>query len=131
MRKIITSVAIAVFIIGVAVVLGNGGGNTKGNNLQDVNNVSVVDGKQVITINAKGGYMPRATTAKADMPTVLRLTTNGTFDCSSALVIPSLSYRANLPASGETLIDVPPQKAGTTMRGLCAMGMYNFSVNFN
>ena len=91
----------------------------------------MVDGKQIIMISAKGGYSPKVTTAKADMPTVIKMDTQGTFDCSSALTIPSIGYRNNLPPSGETAIDVSPQKAGTTVRGLCAMGMYNFSINFN
>jgi len=97
----------------------------------DINNVNIVDGKQVIEINAKGGYSPRITTAKAGIPTVIKMKTNGSFDCSSALVIPSLDYRNNLPLSGETLIDVPAQKAGTKLQGLCAMGMYNFLIEFN
>lgn len=97
----------------------------------DSSNVTVVDGKQIITITAKGGYSPRITNAKADMPTVLKLDTRGTFDCSSAVTIPSLSYRANLPPSGQTSIDIPPQKDGTVMKGLCSMGMYNFQIRFN
>lgn len=94
------------------------------------NNVSVVDGKQIVTITAKGGYSPRMTTAKADMPTTIKVVTRGTFDCSSALTIPSLSYQKNLPSTGETLIDVPPQSKGTTLKGLCSMGMYSFSIKF-
>ena len=70
----------------------------------------VVDGKQVIEIKAKGGYTPREILAKADMPTVIKVKTQGTFDCSSALVIPSLNYRSNLSPSGVTEIEVPPQK---------------------
>lgn len=105
---------------------------SKGNNPNNnVNNVSIVDGKQIIEINAKGGYTPRTTTAKAGIPTVIKMTTNGSFDCSSAVSIPSLNYRKNLPQSGETFIDVPAQKAGTKLQGLCAMGMYNFSIYFN
>jgi hypothetical protein len=65
------------------------------------------------------------------MPTLLKINTNGTFDCSSALSIPSLNYQKYLPATGETLIEVPPQESGTTLQGTCAMGMYNFSVKFN
>ncbi len=93
-------------------------------------NVSVVDGKQIIVINAKGGYSPRTTVAKAGLPTVVRIETNSTFDCSSALVIPSMDYRKNLPPSGETNIDVVPQEAGAVLNGLCAMGMYNFQIIF-
>lgn len=107
------------------------GGDKGSSSLQPANNVSVVDGKQIITVNAKGSYSPKVTTAKANMPTVIKMNTQGTFDCTSALSIPGLGYRSNLPPSGETLIDVPPQKAGATIRGVCAMGMYSFSINFN
>ncbi len=93
-------------------------------------NVSVVDGKQIITITAKGGYLPKTTTAKAGMPTVIKVVTNGTFDCSSAVSIPSIKYQKNLPQTGETLIDVPTQTAGTTINGTCSMGMYNFAIKF-
>lgn len=130
MKSTAISIVIAAVLIGGAIMLsgGKGSNNTVS---QSADNVSVVDGKQIITIDAKGGYSPKVTTAKAGVPTVIKVATNGTFDCSSALTIPSLGYRQNLPPSGETEIEVPSQKAGTTMRGLCAMGMYNFSVNFN
>lgn len=96
-----------------------------------VNNVNVVAGKQVVEINAKGGYSPSISTAKADMPTIIKMKTEGTFDCSSSLVIPSIGYQGNLPLSGETDIPVPAQLAGTTLKGLCAMGMYSFQINFS
>lgn len=124
------SILVAAVLIGGAILFSSGGKDSN-TTTSAVDNVSVVDGKQIITISAKGGYSPKVTTAKAGMPTIIKMNTNGTFDCSSALTIPSLGYRNNLPPSGETAIDVPPQKAGTTMRGLCAMGMYNFAVNFN
>jgi len=127
MKKTAISILVAVILIGGTIFLTRGNNNLNNN----INNVSIVDGKQIITINAKGGYAPQITTAKADMPTIIKMDTRGTFDCSSALVIPSLNYRKSLPPSGETLIDVPPQKAGTKLQGLCAMGMYNFSINFN
>jgi plastocyanin domain-containing protein len=95
------------------------------------NNVVTTEGKQVIEIDAKGGYSPRTTSAKAGVPTVLKVKTSGTFDCSSSLVIPSISYRKNLPPSGETLIDLPPQEVGYVLRGTCSMGMYNFEVVFS
>lgn len=94
-------------------------------------NVSIVDGKQIIEIKAKGGYAPRMTTAKANMPTVINVRTNGTFDCSSALTVPAVGFRAMLPASGVTPIEIPPQQTGATIKGVCSMGMYNFAVNFN
>ena|SRR3989344_5003643 len=128
--------ATAISILAVAVLIGgaivfSGQNDLNAGTWQDVNNVSVVDGKQIITINAKGGYSPKVTTAKAGIPTVIKMSTQGTFDCASALTIPSLGYRKNLPPSGETLIDVPPQKSGAVIQGVCAMGMYNFQVQFN
>lgn len=94
-------------------------------------NVRIENGKQIITINAKGGYFPKKTEAKSGIPTVIRMNTRGTFDCSSALTIPDIDYQKNLPPSGETDIDVPPHNPGTTLQGLCSMGMYSFSISFN
>jgi plastocyanin domain-containing protein len=130
MKTTVIAILVAAVLIGGAIMV-YGDNKNSGNDTEAVNNVDIVDGKQIITINAKGRYSPKVTTAKADMPTILKVATNGTFDCTSALTIPSLGYRSNLPPSGETLIDVPPQKAGATLQGLCAMGMYNFVVNFN
>lgn len=91
---------------------------------------TIVDGTQIIDITARGGYAPRVVTAKANMPTILRVATRGTFDCSSALTIPAIGYRGNLPPSGTTDIPVPPQAPGATLQGICAMGMYSFAVRF-
>ncbi len=117
-------------IVGIVMLLQNNG--TSATTIANgQSNVSIADGKQVIQINAKGGYAPRNTTAKANMPTTLNLKTNGTFDCSSSVSIPRLGYRTSLPPTGVTPIEIPPQPAGTTIKGVCAMGMYNFAVNFN
>lgn len=93
-------------------------------------NVSSKDGKQIIQIRAKGGYAPKKTIAAAGQPTTLQIETKSTYDCSSAISIPSLNYQASLPPSGITQVEVPPQPAGTTLKGVCAMGMYSFAVNF-
>jgi plastocyanin domain-containing protein len=97
---------------------------------QTENNVTVENGRQIVTISAKGGYLPRISEAKADMPTTLRVDTNGTFDCSASLNIPSMNYQKNLPATGVTDIEIPAQKAGSTFEGLCGMGMYKFQIAF-
>lgn len=98
---------------------------------ESIHNVSIVDGKQIIAITAKDGYVPRISAAQAGMPTTLRIETQHTFDCSSAINIPALHYRANLPPSGITEIELPSQKTGASLQGLCAMGMKNFRINFN
>ncbi len=94
-------------------------------------NVSTANGEQIIEINAKGGYSPRSTSAKAGVATILRIKTSSTFDCSSALRIPAIGYSQTLPATGTTDIALPAQAAGSTLKALCSMGMYNFSINFN
>lgn len=97
---------------------------------QEVQNVEVRDGIQYVTIEAKGGYSPKVSTAKAGMPTNLIIKTDGTYDCSSSLVIRSIGYKKILPNTGEENIDLGTPQAGT-VQGLCSMGMYNFAVNFN
>lgn len=93
------------------------------------NNVSVIDGRQIIEISAKGGYQPRRSVAKAGLPTVLRLNTAGTFDCSTVLRIPALNLSQNLPPSGVTDIDLGSPEV-STLRGSCGMGMYSFAIDF-
>ena len=129
MKSTIIAVLIGVVFVGAAVMLSQ---KTKSDSEipASQNNTVVADGKQVVTITAKGGYSPRQTNAKADTPTILRMQTSGTFDCSSTLNIPSLSYQKTLPATGVTEIEIQPQKAGSTIEGLCGMGMYKFEIAF-
>ncbi|MBI5457859.1 cupredoxin domain-containing protein [Candidatus Kaiserbacteria bacterium] len=91
---------------------------------------TVENGLQIIDISAKGGYSPRVITAKAGLPTRLRVRTSGTFDCSASLVIPRLSYQKFLSPSGVEEISISPEQAQGTMQGLCSMGMYNFQIRF-
>ena len=94
-------------------------------------NSIITDSKQVIEFTAKGGYKPSDFNAKSDISTILKITTTNTFDCSSSLTIPSLKIYKNLPFNGVTEIELPPQKAGTILKGSCSMGMYNFIINFS
>lgn len=93
-------------------------------------NVSIINGQQIIEITAKGGYSPKKTTAQANLPTILKIKTNGTFDCSSALNIPTLNFSKILPQNGVTEIPIPLNKTTGKFRGLCSMGMYNFEIDF-
>lgn len=125
MKYTILSLVIAVALIGGVMYF------TRGSSAPSTANVFMENGKQVVEINAKSGYSPNLTAAKAGVPTVLRMKTNGTFDCSSGLKVPSVGYQAYLPNTGTTDIDVPAQTAGKSVQGVCVMGMYNFAVNFN
>lgn len=127
----------ALIIIGIALAIGIGIvflGQLKNNSgtggAGSVQNVEIRDGIQYVTIKARGGYSPRVSSAKANIPTKLIVKTNGTYDCSAALVIRSIGYQKILPNTGEEIIDLSTPKTGT-LQGVCSMGMYNFAVNFN
>jgi len=92
--------------------------------------VPVQSGIQTLEITAKGGYSPISSELKAEAPAILHIITNSTFDCSSSLTIPALDYRTHLPMTGTTEVSIPPQPAGTTLTGLCGMGMYSFTISF-
>lgn len=97
---------------------------------ENIQNVSIVEGKQIIEIKAKGEYTPRRSIAKAGIPTIIRFNTSGTFDCSSFVRIPSMNISKILPNSGITDIDIGNQPVGT-LQGSCGMGMYPFEIQFN
>jgi plastocyanin domain-containing protein len=92
-------------------------------------NVEVKDGVQYINITARGGYSPRNSIAKAGMPTILRFNTNGIFDCSASIRIPSMNITRMLSQAGSTDIDLGNPKLGT-LQGTCGMGMYSFAIDF-
>lgn len=127
MKTTIISVIVAAVLIGGAFVLTRD--NSSLGDSAPANNVNIVDGKQIIEINAKGGYQPRRSVAKAGIPTVIRFNTKGTFDCSSSVRIPSLGISKFLPQTGSTDIDIGTGQLGT-LQGTCGMGMYPFEVEF-
>jgi len=139
-KLIIISVGIAVLLIGGAIVytsntacIGDScsvSSSRSDQKTEQIKTPEVIEGKQIIEIMVKGGYSPRKTIAKAGIPTILRMKTNGTFDCSSSLMIPQLNYRKVLAPSGIEEIEISVSQANGTLRGLCSMGMYNFEVNF-
>ncbi len=119
------SILIAAIVIGGAVLFGK---NT--DTPTPAQNVTIEGDQQIIVVTAKGGYAPKLTTAKANTPTVLRVKTDGTYDCTASVNIPSLGISKVLEPTAVTEIVVPPQQAGSELKGTCAMGMYNFSIKF-
>ncbi len=126
--KVAIAIAITTVLVGWAFWASSGPKNDDTAGSQPV--AQVVDGKQFIDITAKGGYSPRVVLAKAGVPTVLRVNTSGTFDCSASLVIPKLSYQKFLKSSGTEDINISAEQATGTLQGLCSMGMYSFQVKF-
>lgn len=129
MKNIITAILISLVLIGGALIFFRGNVREETENKISANNVTIKDGVQIVEINARGGYYPRQSVAKAGIPTILRFNTNGTFDCSSSIRIPSLNVSKNLPISGATDIELSNPAAGA-LKGFCAMGMYSFEVVF-
>ena len=127
MKATSISIIIALVLIGGALIFSSG--NSSEINTIPANNVSIVDGKQIIEITAKGGYQPRKSIAKAGLPTIIRFNTNGTFDCSSSVRIPSMNISKYLPQSGSTDVDIGNSKVGI-LQGSCGMGMYPFQIDF-
>lgn len=118
-----------IITLGLVVALGVifiGGGEKK----PAGDNVAIKNGIQYITIDAKGGYSPRVSRAKAGIPTKLIMKTNGTYDCSASLLVRSAQFQQILPQTGETEIDIGIPKAGVPVQGVCGMGMYSFQINF-
>lgn len=91
-------------------------------------NVEIRDGVQYVTINAKSGYFPRVTQIQSGVTTKLIVKTNGTYDCSLALVIRSFGFQKTLKPTGEEIIDLGIPKSGDKIQGVCSMGMYNFQI---
>lgn len=125
----IISLTISVALIGLVFWIASMNQNKNGINTETPA-ASVIDGKQIINITAKGGYSPRVVVAKAGIPTVLRVTTNGTFDCSASVVIPKISYQKSLRPSETEEIPISAEQAQGILQGLCSMGMYNFQIKF-
>ncbi|HLP86413.1 MAG TPA: cupredoxin domain-containing protein [Candidatus Paceibacterota bacterium] len=130
--------ALTIIIIGFFVALGifflggSNNNNTTGGNMaqEQVQNVEIKDGVQYITVNAKGGYSPRVSNAKAGIPTKLIVRTKDTYDCSLALSVKQANFQKVLSKTGEEVIDLGTPQSGTPIRGVCGMGMYNFVINF-
>ena len=130
MNKTVSIIITFALVIGIGIVFfGQSRKDTDSTGAQSAQNVEIRDGVQYVTINARGGYSPKVSTAQANVPTKLVVKTNGTYDCSAALVIRSIGYQKILPQTGEEVIDLGAPQAGK-LQGLCSMGMYSFAVNF-
>lgn len=133
MNKTASIIITLALVVGIGIVF-LGGSKSKSNDVasnQSTQNIEIKDGVQYVTIDAKAGYSPKVSTAKAGIPTKLIVKTNGTYDCSASLVIRSLGYQKILPQTGEDTIDLGTPKAGEPLQGVCGMGMYNFLINFS
>ena len=82
------------------------------------------DGVQTLLIEARDtSFSPKLTRARAGVPTVLTVRTNGTQGCTRGLIVPSANIQRVLPETGDTRIELGSLEAGT-LRYTCSMGMY-------
>ncbi|MFA5933753.1 MAG: hypothetical protein WC795_00815 [Candidatus Paceibacterota bacterium] len=131
MNKTSSIIITLALVVGIGIIFIGGSRKDIANTMGSTQNIEIKNGVQYITINAKGGYFPNVTIAKAGIPTKLIVKTNSTYDCSASLVIRSLGYQKILVQTGETEIDLGIPKAGQPLQGMCSMGMYNFLINFS
>jgi len=89
------------------------------------------DNKQVIEVVASGGYSPKKITAKAGVPTILVMKSEGAYGCERAFNIPDLKISKLLPVNGLTEFDLGSPVKDTKLVGVCSMGMYYFQIIFN
>ena len=92
MNRTASVIIIGAIVIAMSIIYSGDSMSEIGGNVQ---NVEIRDGIQFITINAKGGYSPRISFAKAGIPTKLIVKTNSTYDCSAALVVRSVGFQKN------------------------------------
>lgn len=131
MNKTASIIIAITLVIGIGImVLDQSRSSSDLDSTQQTQNIEVRDGVQYITINARGGYSPRVSTAQSNMPTKLIVKTNGTYDCSASLVIRSIGYQKVLNQTGEEVIDLGTPQSNTTVQGTCSMGMYSFKLIF-
>jgi len=130
MSKTVSIIITLALVVGIGIIF-LGGSKSGNNSTEAVQNSEIKDGIQYITINAKGGYSPKISTAKAGIPTKLIIKTDRTYDCSASLVIRSVGFQKILAQTGEEVIDLGTPKAGQPLQGVCGMGMYSFLINYN
>jgi uncharacterized protein len=90
----------------------------------------VSPGDQAVIQVVNWGYTPTTLTLPAGEPVELRLVTNQTRSCSRAFTIPALNVQRLLPETGEVIVEIPPQRAGTSLQFACSMGMYGGRLVF-
>lgn len=94
----------------------------------DTSVVSLVDGKQTVTITARtGSYSPDNVEVKSGVQTTLVVRSVGAQGCVRSFVIPGRDVSEVLPVEGDTTIDLGVLRPGTLPYS-CGMGMYTGTI---
>ncbi len=89
----------------------------------------VAEGELILKVD-NDGYFPTTLKAPANKALTLNLITNETYSCARDFVIPALDYYELLPDTGTVQVNIPAQKAGSTLFFTCSMGMYTGQIVF-
>lgn len=130
-KSVLISIVLSLAIIGGTLYLVSVKPASFDNDLAETENTEIIEGVQYVTISAKGGYSPRVSEIQSGLPTKLIVKTNGTYDCSAALVVRSAGFQKILEPTGEEIIDLGTLKSGEKIQGVCGMGMYSFQLRAN
>ena len=90
---------------------------------------AAADGSIILEVQ-NSGYFPTTLKAPAGQDFILNLVTNQTYSCARDFVIPALNYYQLLPDTGTVQVNIPAQKAGSTLFFTCSMGMYTGQIVF-
>lgn len=85
---------------------------------------------EVVLYVQNEGYFPQTVSAPAGKDFTLNLVTDKTYSCSRDFVIPALNFYELLPDTGTVQVNIPAQKAGSTLFFTCSMGMYTGQIVF-
>ncbi|HMV28611.1 MAG TPA: sulfite exporter TauE/SafE family protein, partial [Anaerolineales bacterium] len=85
---------------------------------------------EIILSVENNGYFPAILKAPAGKDLTLSLVTNKTYSCARDFVIPDLNFYELLPDTGTVQVNIPAQKAGSTLFFTCSMGMYTGQIVF-
>lgn len=130
-NKLLTigAIVVSILLIVAVIILKQQSSREDASDLKISQNVSIVDGTQIIDIDVRSGYYaPRLTYANKDLPTKLRMNSVDSYGCERAFRIPSLNISSELPPDGLTEFELgTPTKP---ILGTCSMGMYTFLIKF-
>ena len=102
---------------------------TESNAVTESSQPAAADGSIILEVQ-NSGYFPTTLKAPAGKDFTLNLVTDQTYSCARDFVIPALDYYQLLPDTGTVQVNIPAQKAGSTLFFTCSMGMYTGQIVF-
>ena len=97
-------------------------------NIDGVKTIYDYNGNQIITLHAKDGFSPKVSVVDAGKPTILKVDTNNTVDCSATINIPHLKINDTLLLNGVKDFNIPTLASGEIINGTCGGGIYSFKI---